>query len=37
MDTLNMHPQQYWFHQLKKEPKIKDLRINLTFRQFKAS
>lgn len=31
---MNMESQQYWVHQLKKEPKIKEARINLTFRQF---
>ena len=33
--VMDMHSQKHWMHQLKKEPKIKDLRINLTFRQFK--
>lgn len=32
---MDMESQQYWLHQLKKEAKIKDPRINLTFRQFK--
>ena len=32
---MNMESQQYWLHQLKKEIKVKELRINLTFRQFK--
>ena len=27
----------HWMHKLKKEPKIKEPRINLTFRQFKNS
>lgn len=31
---MNMESQQNWVHQLKKEPKIKEARINLTFRQF---
>ncbi len=31
---MNMESQQNWVHQLKKEPKIKKARINLTFRQF---
>lgn len=33
--VMDMHSQQYWLHQLKKEQKIKESRINLTFRQFK--
>jgi alkylated DNA repair dioxygenase AlkB len=32
--VMDMHSQKYWMHQLKKEPKIKEPRINLTFRQF---
>ena len=32
---MDMESQQYWLHQLKKEIKVKELRINLTFRQFK--
>lgn len=32
---MDMESQKYWFHQLKKEAKIIDPRINLTFRQFK--
>lgn len=32
---MNMESQQYWLHQLKKEIKVKEPRINLTFRQFK--
>lgn len=32
---MDMESQKYWLHQLKKEAKIKDPRINLTFRQFK--
>lgn len=31
---MNMESQQHWVHQLKKEPEIKEARINLTFRQF---
>ena len=31
---MNMEAQQHWVHQLKKEAKIKEARINLTFRQF---
>jgi alkylated DNA repair dioxygenase AlkB len=31
---MNMESQQNWVHQLKKETKIKEARINLTFRQF---
>ena len=31
---MDMEAQQHWVHQLKKEPKIKEARINLTFRQF---
>ena len=33
--VMDMHSQKHWMHQLKKEPKIKEPRINLTFRQFK--
>jgi alkylated DNA repair dioxygenase AlkB len=33
--VMDMHSQKHWMHQLKKETKIKDPRINLTFRQFK--
>ena len=32
---MNIESQQYWLHQLKKEIKVKEVRINLTFRQFK--
>ena len=32
---MDMESQDYWLHQLKKEIKIKEPRINLTFRQFK--
>jgi len=32
---MDMESQQHWLHQLKKEAKIKEPRINLTFRQFK--
>jgi alkylated DNA repair dioxygenase AlkB len=32
---MDMESQQHWLHQLKKEPKIIEPRINLTFRQFK--
>ncbi|MFN5444678.1 MAG: alpha-ketoglutarate-dependent dioxygenase AlkB family protein [Crocinitomicaceae bacterium] len=32
---MDMESQQHWLHQLKKEIKVKDPRINLTFRQFK--
>ena len=32
--VLDMQSQQHWMHQLKKEPKILEPRINLTFRQF---
>lgn len=35
--VMDMHSQKHWMHQLKKEPKIKEPRVNLTFRQFKAS
>lgn len=31
---MDIESQQLWIHQLKKEPKIKAARINLTFRQF---
>lgn len=31
---MDMVSQKHWLHQLKKEPKIKEPRINLTFRQF---
>ncbi len=33
--VMDMHSQKHWMHQLKKEPKIKEPRINLTFRQLK--
>ena len=33
--VMDMQSQQHWMHQLKKEPKILEPRINLTFRQFK--
>ena len=32
---MDMESQRYWLHQLKKEVKVKEARINLTFRQFK--
>jgi alkylated DNA repair dioxygenase AlkB len=32
---MDMESQHYWLHQLKKEIKVKEPRINLTFRQFK--
>ena len=32
---MDMESQYYWLHQLKKEIKVKEPRINLTFRQFK--
>jgi alkylated DNA repair dioxygenase AlkB len=32
---MDMESQQHWLHQLKKEMKVKEPRINLTFRQFK--
>ena len=32
---MDMESQNYWLHQLKKETKVKEPRINLTFRQFK--
>ena len=32
---MDMESQVYWLHQLKKEIKVKEPRINLTFRQFK--
>jgi alkylated DNA repair dioxygenase AlkB len=32
---MDMESQHYWLHQLKKEVKVKEARINLTFRQFK--
>ena len=32
---MEMESQQHWLHQLKKEMKVKEPRINLTFRQFK--
>ena len=32
---MDMESQDYWLHQLKKEIKVKEPRINLTFRQFK--
>ena len=35
--VMDMHSQKHWMHQLKKETKIKESRVNLTFRQFKAS
>jgi alkylated DNA repair dioxygenase AlkB len=35
--VMDMHSQKHWMHQLKKEPKIKEPRVNLTFRQFKSS
>jgi alkylated DNA repair dioxygenase AlkB len=31
---MDMESQKHWLHQLKKEPRIKEPRINLTFRQF---
>lgn len=33
--VMDMHSQKHWMHQLKKEPKIMEPRVNLTFRQFK--
>ncbi len=32
---MDMYSQKHWMHQLKKEPKTKEPRVNLTFRQFK--
>ena len=32
---MDMESQHYWLHQLKKEIKVKEPRINLSFRQFK--
>jgi alkylated DNA repair dioxygenase AlkB len=32
---MDMESQQHWLHQLKKEMKVKEPRINLTFRHFK--
>ena len=33
--VMGMQSQEHWMHQLKKEPKMVEPRINLTFRQFK--
>jgi alkylated DNA repair dioxygenase AlkB len=33
--VMDMHSQKHWMHQLKKEPKIFEPRVNLTFRQFR--
>ena len=33
--VMDMHSQKHWMHQLKKEVKIKEPRINMTFRQLK--
>jgi alkylated DNA repair dioxygenase AlkB len=32
--VMDMYSQKHWMHQLKKETKIKEPRVNLTFRQF---